>query len=680
MDCSEARPEVPFTPFLAGLAAWSVLRLIGEGFVQHVNPNFFEDLKLDIRRRYDLYFGTWLGTIFKIVSISACSTALFTTPAETDIAGLVRPLSTAEQWCWGCRAVIYVQEIPHIASIPELIIHHVLSIAGMIGVLAYSVPRRQMYLMWATLVSEFVANTRVIMKMHGRLTPRMHWWFSLAMATTIIGFRVTGAVVAMIWTLQGGLNNNILAFCANVGGVGLYMVYMLKMSWRELSRAKILVFDWTRPAHLIVAEKWRVSLFGIAMGIGFVCTELSALILYETNVDRSSSEEELHSLTWATLQAVVAGLLGAYVTAPIRRFAVATIRTQGRKNQPTRLCLQGGFLFAAAAFLLTPTVSINIDKDDFLACMALSFPLLDTIDYIGCYVAGIAFSKMEWQSIPTEQFSCIAPTGSKRSRNIENKKPSVQHIEEKTPDVAPSPPPLAAKPILPLPLIASLASAVLYIELLLVYLTGDMELHHAAGIAFGAQAMIRYQITKLRGDVVLTTVRFPFVRGNKSWADIWFCVQQLSTMIYLRRMIVDVWPCVSAYFTLVVTGLTLGGMIHALSRPVARKVNNVAILEKAALVAGNGVSLGSPGSAKAVRGRGNHTGKIVAIVAGTLLSLVLIAGAFFDGMPEPVTAVEQAIVPENPSSALWNVSSSWQFVSSTIGVALLPIAMVQLVE
>ena len=67
-------------------------------------------------------------------------------------------------------------------------------------------------------------------------------------------------------------------------------------------------------------------------------------------------------------------------------------------------------------------------------------------------------------------------------------------------------------------------------------------------------------------------------------------------------------------------------------------------------------------------------------MAGTLLSLVLIAGAFFDGMPEPVTAVEQAIVPENPSSALWNVSSSWQFVSSTIGVALLPIAMVQLVE
>ncbi|KAK4454059.1 hypothetical protein QBC34DRAFT_290899, partial [Podospora aff. communis PSN243] len=383
MDASAARPEVPFAPFLAGLAAWSVLRLMGEGFVRKINPEFFEDLKLDIRRRYDLYFGTWLGTIFKIVSISACSMALFTTPPETDVLGFIRPLNTAEQWCWGCRAVIYVQEIPHIASIPELIIHHILSIAGMIGVLTYGVPRRQMYLMWATLLSEFVANTRVILKMHNRLTPRMNWWFSLAMAFTIIGFRVTGAIVAMIWTLQGGVGSSLVCFCVNTAAVALYMTYMFKMSWREISRARILVFEWNRPARVIVADKWRISLFGIVMGIAFVCTELSALFLYEASGEMDTSEEELHSLAWATLQAVVAGLLGAYVTAPIRRFAVASTATRGQRNQPTRLCLQGGFLFAAAAFLLTPTVSSSIDKGTFLACMALSFPLLDTIDYIG---------------------------------------------------------------------------------------------------------------------------------------------------------------------------------------------------------------------------------------------------------------------------------------------------------
>ncbi|KAK0640918.1 hypothetical protein B0T16DRAFT_204308 [Cercophora newfieldiana] len=667
MDTSGAKPEVPFAPFLAGLAAWSVLRLIGEGFVQHVNPEFFEDLKLDIRRRYDLYFGTWLGTIFKVVSLSACSMALFTTPPETDVLGFVRPLNTAEQWCWGCRAVIYVQEIPHIASIPELIIHHILSIAGMISVLAYGVPRRQMYLMWATLLSEFVANSRVILKFHNRLTPQMNWWFSLAMASTIIGFRVTGAVVALTWALQSGVGSSVLCFCVNTGAIALYTTYMLKMSWREISRARILVFDWIRPAHVVVADKWRISLFGIAMGIGFVCTELSALFLYEANGERSSSEEELHSLTWATLQAVVAGLLGSYVTAPIRRFAVSTSASQGQKNQPTRLCLQGGFLFAAAAFLLTPTLSNTIDKSVFLACMALSFPLLDTIDYIGCYVAGIAFAKTELQCVPTSQFPSIASEKSlRRADNNEPDRPTVEHIEIK--GTEPSPSMSAMKTLVPLPLIASLVSAVLYLELLAVYLTDAMELQHAAAMALGVQAIIRYKITKLRGDVILTTVRFPFVRGDVSWASIWFWAQQLTTLFYLHHSIADIWSCIKVYLALATTSAALASAIFVLSKPVIRKAEYVGGSEKPA----------SPEATKTNGGK--HTGKIIAILTGTVLCLLLIAGAYFDGMPTPITSVEHVVHEEKAPSVLLNAASSWQFVLSTVGVALLPIAMVQWVD
>ena len=168
-------PDVPFTPFLMGLTAWSLLKFTLEFIVRRINPQFLEDLKMGARRNYDLYFGTWLGSLFKIVSITACTASLFTTSADTDIVGLVRPLNTAEQWCWGCRAIIYTQEIPHIASIPELVIHLILSIGAMVAILAFNIPRRQLYLAWAGLFSEFVSNARRLFKMHGKLSPRLSW-------------------------------------------------------------------------------------------------------------------------------------------------------------------------------------------------------------------------------------------------------------------------------------------------------------------------------------------------------------------------------------------------------------------------------------------------------------------------------------------------------------------------
>ncbi|KAK1759510.1 hypothetical protein QBC47DRAFT_265497, partial [Echria macrotheca] len=275
--CS-SRPEVPFTHFLAGLALWSVLKYLLEAFLQWKAPKVYEDLKLDIRKRYDLYFGTFLGTMYKVVSIVACTMAMLTVSPETDIMGFTRPLTAVEQWCWGCRAVIYIQELPYLTAIPELIIHHLLSIAGMIGILHYSIPRRQMYLFWGTLVSEFVGNTRRIMRFHRPLTPAMYWWFSLAMGATILGFRVTGCIVAMVWIIESGASGP--ALFVNLAGATIYMFYMLIMTWRELARAKIVMIDKSEPVQLVIAERWWINISGLIVGLGCVFTELSSLFIY----------------------------------------------------------------------------------------------------------------------------------------------------------------------------------------------------------------------------------------------------------------------------------------------------------------------------------------------------------------------------------------------------------------
>jgi len=244
-----SEPEVPFVPFVAGLLLWALVKLGAKALVSHFNPRFYEELKQDFRKRHDLYFGVLTGIVFNVASVTACGAAVVTTAAESDISGLVRPLNTAEQMCWGVRAIIYTQELPHFAPFPEIVIHHISSLVAVLSILKFNVPRRQIYLLWATLLSEFLNSARFLLKMHGKFTPRVSWWVSLGMAFTIAAFRMTGVFVAMLWVLQGGLGG--LALVINVGSMAIYMVYMLTVVKRELERAKLLVLDMTRPAAFV---------------------------------------------------------------------------------------------------------------------------------------------------------------------------------------------------------------------------------------------------------------------------------------------------------------------------------------------------------------------------------------------------------------------------------------------
>lgn len=639
------RPEVPFAPFLAGLALWALMRLILEAFVKAVNPEFFEELKLDIRKKYDLYFGMCLGTIVKVVAITSCTLSVFTTSAETDIIGFSRPLNTAEQWCWGSRAIIYIQELPHIASIPELIIHHLLSVAGMIGIMTFNIPRRQLYLMWGTLVSEFVGNSRLLLKFHGKLTPRMFWWFSLAMAVTIMGFRVTGCFVALTWVLRGGTSG--VALFVNVGAITIYLSYMFMMTWRELDRAKIVVIDKSQPAQLIIADKWRVNLYGLVIGLAFMWTELSALLIYEANGERLKTQAELHDLAWAALQAVAAGLLGAYVTAPIARLASPKRGLRKRKGGP-RLWLQGGCFSAAAALLLSPTIADSIDKKAFLACMGVSFPLLSAMRYLGCHYAGIG------PSATKRRTSFVLPPSPPASPPLADSKSEATDAP-KTARPA-SPPPSTA-----LSFGASLCSAALYCIVLTAHLLDLVELNHAVYVAIAIQSLVDFEVEHRRADVS---------KKETLWTMVYLGAQMFATVSYFEYISVFASPeyIVAPNVLLLCCALIVGFAMDVLSRRTRRSEQ------------GTGEKLESK-DGKVVRKKGNQ-GKIAAVVTTVLLVLLLILANYFGMMPTAVTSVEEArkiMATPGPGWGVWDAAWSWQFVVSTLGVALMPVAAMQIV-
>ncbi|KAK3349342.1 hypothetical protein B0T25DRAFT_519592 [Lasiosphaeria hispida] len=672
MDTSTSKMEnitttadVPFAPFLAGLAAWALLRLVLEALVRYLNPEFFEDLKLDIRKRYDLYFGVWLGTIFKIVSLISCSAAVLTTPAETDIAGLARPLNTAEQWCWGCRAVIFVQEMPHIQSIPELLVHHMLSIAAMLGILAWRLPRRQLYLLWATLLSEFVTNARRLLKMHGRMGPRAARWFSLAMAVMIVGFRMTGLVVAILWSFRSGTSG--LALFVNVGAMVIYMTYMVKMAAWELERAGVLAFDMVKPAALVVAEKWRISLFGVILGAGFLATEVSALFVYQASQGGVNSAVEVHSIVWAFLQAAAAGLFGAYVTAPIMKVFVVSGGPEGGKNYP-KLCLPGGLLAASATLCYSPTIPSSIDRAHFLASVVVSLPLLDALGHVGCYFAGIeGFARGEKRPVVAPGLPGLKTPSprklKKRSRSIAQSMATPILLGEQ-----PSPAPTAEHRFLALPLIASVWSGLLYIVVLTCYRAG-LDLYQAAAFTLAVRSVISHYIGHLRGDFILRTMRLPGSKTDATWVS----------FVQLLFVSVAVTYCHLADYTkLPITPSSGFRWDFYISLPVllvawGTDLLSVVVEEEKSIMEG-GRSNPSPGAKMWQENRG----KIIGGTAGLAMCLAMVAGSYLGAMPPELT-VEQAKSMARPVSVFWGAVASWQFALPTVCAAVLPVLVVQFV-
>ena len=86
-----------------------------------------------MRRKYDVYFGTWMGMVSSpcpwggVRGGAAARRAA--TPAATDLVGLARPLNAAAAALvlGAAAAVIYCRRC-RIRGRPELVIHHLLSI------------------------------------------------------------------------------------------------------------------------------------------------------------------------------------------------------------------------------------------------------------------------------------------------------------------------------------------------------------------------------------------------------------------------------------------------------------------------------------------------------------------------------------------------------------------------
>ncbi|KAK0739105.1 hypothetical protein B0T21DRAFT_285864 [Apiosordaria backusii] len=645
VTCTSNRPEVPFIPFLAGLTAWAVAKYILEGIVKRVNPKFDKYLREDVRRRYNFYFSTWLGTFTKVISVVSCTAALVSTPAETDLYGLVRPLNTAEQWCWGCRAVLYIQELPDLSSVPELVIHHILSIAAMCGILAYSAPRRPLYLMWASLWNEFLANARRLMKLHDIMTSRSAWWLAAINCFLVWALRITAAVVSLIWTLQS--NTYGVTLFVTIGSILVYILYMVQFTTWELGRFRVINLDMNRPARFIIADKWSIHLLGVVMGIGLALTELSALYIYEASSGFTSSEHELHSIAWVALQAAVAGLLGSYITYPIFRFAIPPAATPhddaDSSPKALRLSLVGGIVSAGLGVLFTPTIKPTIDRTAFLSCMVLSLPLMIAITRFG---------------------QAISVPAIRQTPNLTEKLIDIdQGLAAATPE-----------PMLSPDMINAVLHGVVYFSTI---------------VAFYIYQHLALSEVPEKASVILMLLAAIQLNGPSSARHRRFVYRLLPTLQAGLAM---------AHITYL--NLTTQDKDHSLTELLTYSLGFGVILFGLPQVV-KFLSMPNPfrRTQKQVGGEGEkkkrYDLKVISVSVGVVLVLLLVLGEYMGwcsmtGAPVVMAVREvenekimgemvQEVVSKGEGAGLWDVVISWPMVASVVGATVLPVVMVQVV-
>ena len=417
---------------------------------------------------------------------------------------------------------------------------------------------------------------------------------------------------------------------------------------------------------------------GITTGFGLVCTELSAILLFEAAGNRGSSEAELHSIAWVALQSIAAGLLGAYLMVPILRLAVGryTSSTGGQEIKTVakspRLCLLGGLLSAAATLQFSPTMAASVDKTAFLACMALSFPLMDAFGQVGCFYAGIGLADPARCSFsflgPSTPFSPTR-TAEGRSKTTKYARREIEHSQ---------PPILTAESIVLLPLIAGALSGVLYVSLVTAYLAGYLSLQHAATLSLVLYGNIRCDVEPRRNDAAPAMVRLlgcpplPVSPLLYLAAGLGYSAHRALLSPTSSSTSPSLGGALMHDMILVASACLIHLTVSTLSLPRARKRSSRGPAAEAMTV-GLGLITATPTTPPHRKGKG----KQITVIAFLALCLLVGVGLYFDYTPKQHFSLEKAKGAVKPNHALWNAAASWQFVTATTTIAILPVVMAQ---
>lgn len=383
-DHGSQREDVPFLPLLLGLAAWPLCRIASDRFVRWYSPDFYKHLKSDYERRYLFFFGLLLGLIARPPSLVACSLSVLKTAAEDDIAGFPRPMNTYQQFCWGTRTVMYISELPHFLHLPEMVLHHLLTLLGMAIIANYHGPRRGYDLCLAALCSEVTNSTRSLLKQtnYGKKHPNTDWNLQFYGTVSLYLTRVPAVIISIAMIPASGLEAAPARIAASA--FLFYIIYVHRLTYKRLRNSDILQIEDSGVFRVRIGNQLNITSTSLLTGLAILGTQMSVIALYAwTKMEPvAATTPELINLIWNSLFAVAVGLAGSRLTAP-------SLQRILQWQRMSSVYLQSGLIFAILFLYLSPTLDAAVDKKTLTACLLLSSSLTKAVSQYASHLACI---------------------------------------------------------------------------------------------------------------------------------------------------------------------------------------------------------------------------------------------------------------------------------------------------
>lgn len=380
-ELDRSREDVPFLPLLTGLAAWSLYRLAVERIVRWWSPSFYNKLRGDYEK-YLFFFGLLLGLMVKPIPLVGCALAVWKTPPEDDIAGFHRPMNPYQQFCWGSRTVIYISELPHYLHVPELVLHHLLTLLGMSMVAKFHISRRGLDLSLAALWSEIPASLRNVLRWTGYLNTRPDLDWSLTFYGTSFLFitRAPTTIMALAMIPANGLQAGPALVIAMA--YLFHLVYIFRISYIRLKKCGVLQVEKSGVFRVQVGDRINITSTTLLTGLSFMSTQVSLVFLYSWNTEgrKPISTAETVNLMWNSLLAGIVGLVGS-------RLLAGFLQVFDQRTWRSLLYIPWDLAIAATVLFLTPTLESSVDKTNAFYCLLLSSSLGSAIYQYACYLA-----------------------------------------------------------------------------------------------------------------------------------------------------------------------------------------------------------------------------------------------------------------------------------------------------
>jgi hypothetical protein len=476
---------------VAGFIGYQTLIALARGITFLSNRTFYEQLKNDTKWKFRAYFVFPVGFMITLATVPICIEAYASTSAESDTTVTMPAMSLAGKICVGSRGVLWISELPLLSYSSAYINHHILSLSSLALILLNDLPRRPLYLIYAGLVTELFSDTVAVLKFHGFNSSNSRIYAGAATASAL-SLVILRAVPALAITTSALMLPSTRAEQAYVAAVIFYCGWLLRLSYMQLKQIGLVRIVLNRPAHFVIGNQSRISIFRILLGLSMTMTQASSAIFYYSNKSEVVSAPEIYFLSITGLGTVFAGLFGAKIinslmTLPLKQSNPPSQRRKGDEGQNSEhlvvskalpswmlsiteryvdpligqdyslngISIQGGVLFAASWLAFGPTAASPVNRSLLVASTLLSLPLGEALGRVGCFFGGCC--------------------GSMRDENGEPLYPPVQFL-------------------------TSLMNLSLFLSLINAFNAGVFDVYKAAAIASAGNAAIRLVVDPLRND------------------------------------------------------------------------------------------------------------------------------------------------------------------------------------